>query len=116
VYPALLLNFIAAIVWIVAEFSIVSRGGDIIPLLICLGAAGLPGIVANTVLLGLLPSFRIVALAIHAFAIVVLVALFVLACLLSLGSGAAAFPFVFAGILVNWTSMTTLRKMPSISH
>ena len=113
--PVVFLNFIAAIASIIAEFYVVSRDGSyIFLLLLYFGPLGLPGLVANTVLLGLLPGFRVVALAIHAFAIVVLVAFFVLACLLSLASGGAAFPFVFVAILVNWTSLMALRRMPSL--
>ena len=113
-YPVVFLNFISAIASILAEFYVVSRDGSYIFLLLYFVPLGFPGLVANTVLFGLLPGFRDLALAIHSFAIIVLVVLFVLACMLTFASGMAAFPFVFVAILVNWTSMTTLRRMPSI--
>ncbi len=107
-------NFIAAIAGVIASFVFVSQSGlQIFPVLLYFGLLGLPGFFANFVLFGVFPGFRVAALALHFFALVALGVLFVLAWVLSLGSGAAASPFVFAAVLINFASIIALKKMPN---
>ena len=105
-------NFIAAIAGVIASSVFVSQSGlKIFPVLLYFGLLGLPGIFANFILFGVFRGFRVAALALHFFALVVLGILFVLAWVVSLGSGAAASPFVFAAGLINCASIIALKKM-----
>lgn len=104
-------NFTAAIIGIMASFIFVSQNGlHIFPVLLYFCLLGLPGIFANFVLFGVLPSCRVTALALHFFTLAVLGVLFVLAWMLSLGSGAAASPFIFSAVLINCASIIALKK------
>lgn len=106
-------NFIAAIAGGIASFIFVSQNGlQIFPVLLYLGLLGLPGIFANFVLYGVLPSCRVAALGLHFFALIALSGLLVLAWMLSSASGGIATPFIFLAALFNFVSIVALKKIP----
>lgn len=107
-------NFAAAASSFIGGYIFISQNGlQFFPVVLYLSLLGIPGLLANLVLIGAFPRFRVAALALHVIALVILVLLFFMAWMLSPGSGAAASLFIFVAVLINITSSAALRRVAS---
>jgi hypothetical protein len=84
--------------------------GDVIPVLIYLTLLGVPGIFGSIALLARNRVVLLSAWIIHELVLVVLLAIYILAWMLSPGSGIAATPFLLAALCVNGVSSIAVRQ------
>ena len=113
-HSIVLYNFAAAIASLIGVYMFISQNGlQFFPVVFYLTLLGIPGLLANLVLVGLFPRFRVAAIALHVLSLVILALLFFMAWMLSPGSGAAASPFILVAVLINIASVAALRRVSS---
>lgn len=110
--PALALNTVAAVAAVIGVLVFIAANeiSDVIPVIIYLALLGVPGIPGSIALLAGNRAILLSAWIVHRIVMVVLLAIYILAWMLSPGSGIAATPFVITALCVNFVSSTAVRQ------
>ena len=109
---ALALNTVAAVAAAIGAWAFIRANeiSDVTPVLFYLALLGAPGIPGSIALLAGNRAILLLCWVVHLVALVALLAIYILAWMLSPGSGIAATPFVFTALCVNGVSSIAVRE------